>query len=84
MTRQVTVELPEEAMQMLRVRPEQLPQELRKAAVLHWFEEGRLSQGQAAVLLGVTRGEFFDLLSAHRVSPVQMTMADLDEDFRHG
>lgn len=68
MTRQVTVELPEEAMQVLRVRPEQLPQELREAAVLRWFEEGRLSQGQAAALLGVTRGEFFDLLSAHRVS----------------
>ncbi|MBE7537688.1 MAG: UPF0175 family protein [Opitutaceae bacterium] len=84
MTRQVTVELPEEAMQVLRVRPEQLPQELREAAVLRWFEEGRLSQGQAAALLGVTRGEFFDLLSTHRVSSVQMTVADLDEDFRHG
>ncbi len=84
MTRQVTVELPEEAMQVLRVRPEQLPQELREAAVLRWFEEGRLSQGQAAALLQVTRGELFDLLSAHRVSPVQMTTADLDEDFQHG
>ena len=71
-------------MQVLRVRPEQLPQELREAAVLRWFEEGRLSQGQAAALLRVTRGEFFDLLSAHRVSPVQMTTADLDEDFRNG
>ena len=70
-------------MKVLDVRPEQLPQELREAAVLRWFEEGRVSQGQAAALLGVTRGEFFDLLSLHRVSPVQMTTADLDEDFRH-
>jgi predicted HTH domain antitoxin len=84
MTRQVTVEFPEEATQMLRLRPEQLPQELREAAVLRWFEEGRLSQGQAAALLGISRGELFDLLSAHRVSPVQMTTADLDDDFRHG
>ena len=84
MTRQVTVEFPEEAMQVLGVRPEQLPQELREAAVLRWFEEGRVSQGQAAALLSLTRGEFFDLLNVHRVSPVQMTTADLDEDFRHG
>lgn len=84
MTRQVTVELPEEAMHVLRLRPDQLPQEVREAAVLRWFEEGRLSQGQAAALLSVTRGEFFDLLNAHRLSPVQMTTADLDEDFRHG
>lgn len=84
MTRQVTVEFPEEAMKTLDVRPEQLPQELREAAVLRWFEEGRVSQGQAACLLGVTRGEFFDLLNAHHLSPVQMTAADLEEDFRHG
>jgi predicted HTH domain antitoxin len=83
MTRQVTVEFPEEAMKALDVRPEQLPQELREAAVLHWFEEGRVSQGQAASLLGVTRGTFFDLLNAHRVSPIQMTTADLEGDFRH-
>ena len=71
-------------MKALDVRPELLPQELREAAVLRWFEEGRVSQGQAAALLSLTRGEFFDLLNVHRVSPVQMTTADLDEDFRHG
>jgi len=84
MTRQVTVELPEEAMQVLHLRPEQLPQQLREAAVLRWFEEGRVSQGQAAALLGISRGEFFDLLNARRVSPVQMSTADLEQDFRHG
>ncbi len=71
-------------MQALDLRPDQLPQELREAAVLRWFEEGRVSQGQAAYLLGLSRGAFFDLLNAHHVSPVQMTTADLDEDFRHG
>lgn len=84
MTRQVVVELSEEAVRVLRVRPDQLPQELREAAVLRWFEEGRLSQGQAATILDITRGEFFDLLSAHRLSPIQMTLAELDDDFRHG
>lgn len=84
MNRHVTVEFPEEAMKALDLRPEQLPQKLREAAVLRWFEEGRLSQGQAAAVLGLTRGEFFDFLRAHRVSPVQMTTADLEADFRHG
>lgn len=84
MTRQVTVEFPEEAVKAIPVQPERLPQEVREAAVLRWFEEGRVSQGQAASLLSITRGEFFDLLSAHRVSPVQMTTTELEEDFRHG
>jgi hypothetical protein len=30
------------------------------------------------------RGEFFDLLDQHHVSPVQMSVADLEEDFRRG
>ena len=54
------------------------------AAVLRWFEEGRLSQGQAAEMLGLKRGEFFDLLYEHRVSPVQMSVEDLDKDFQRG
>lgn len=84
MTRRVTVEFPEDAVKALPVRPESLSQEVREAAVLRWFEEGMVSQGQAASLLGIARGEFFDLLAAHRVSPVQMSTSDLDEDFRHG
>ena len=84
MTRQVTVEFPEAAMKSIHLTAEELPHALREAAVLRWFEEGRVSQGQASCLLGLTRGEFFDLLAAHRVSPVQMTTAELEEDFRHG
>lgn len=54
------------------------------AAVLRWFEEGRRSQGQAATTLGLKRGEFLDLLYEHRVSPVQMSVADLEKDFQRG
>jgi len=48
MTRPVTVQLPEDTAKAIDVRPEQLPHEVREAAVLRWFEEGRLSQGQAS------------------------------------
>ena len=58
--------------------------EMLVAAVLRWFEEGRLSQGQAAEMLGLRRGEFFELLYEHKVSPVQMSVEDLEEDFRRG
>lgn len=82
MTRAVTIELPEEAAEALHLRPELLPQAVREAAVLHWFEEGKLSQGQAANALGLPRGEFFDLLAAHGVSPVQVTPEELEDEFR--
>jgi predicted HTH domain antitoxin len=52
------------------------------AAVLRWFEEGKLSQGQAAEMLGLRRGEFFDALYEHRVSPIQMSVEDLEREFK--
>jgi predicted HTH domain antitoxin len=82
MTRPVTVQLPEETAKTIDVRPERLPHELREAAVLKWFEEGRLSQGQASSTLELTRGEFFDVLAKHHVSPIQLTVEELEEEFR--
>lgn len=84
MSQQVTVEVPEDAMQVLGEDAARFGRELLSAAVLRWFEEGRLSQGQAAEMLGLKRGEFFGLLYEHKVSPVQMSIEDLEEDFRRG
>ena len=84
MTRQVMVEIPEDALELLSHDASRFGREMFEAAVLRWFEEARLSQGQAATMLGLKRGEFFDLQHEHRVSPVQMSQADLDDDFRRG
>ena len=80
----VEVEVPEDALQTLGEDAASFGKEMLVAAVLRWFEEGRLSQGQAAEMLGLKRGEFFDLLYEHKVSPVQMSVEDLEEDFRRG
>ena len=71
-------------MTALAVKPEEFPRELLEAAVVHWFEEGRLSQGQSAEMLDLSRGQFLDLLSQHGVPAVQMTVEELEEEFRRG
>ena len=43
-----------------------------------------LSHGQSSELLGISRGEFFDLLHEHKVSPIQMSVEELEEEFRRG
>ena len=50
------------------------------AAVVKWYELGRVSQGKAAEILGLSRSEFLDLLSSYRVSAWQYTEAELDEE----
>lgn len=84
MTKQVTVEVPEETMRLLAEDAASFGREMFEAAAVRWFEEGRLSQGQAAEMLGLRRGEFFDVLYQHRVSPVQMSADELEEDFQRG
>ena len=84
MTKQVTVEVPEAALAVLCEEPAQFGRNMYETAVVKWFEEGRLSQGQAAEILGLKRGEFFDMLYKHQVSPIQMSLEDLEKDFRRG
>ena len=80
----MTVEVPEESLEVLGADAAKFSREMLVAAALRWFEEGRLSQGQAAEMLGLTRGEFFDLLYEHKVSPIQMSVEDLKKDFQRG
>ena len=80
----MTVVVPDASLEVLGEDAAKFGREMLVAAVLRWFEEGRLSQGQAAEMLGLTRGEFFDVLYEHRISPVQMSVEDLEKDFRRG
>jgi len=80
----VTVVVPDASLEVLGEDAAKFGREMLVAAVLRWFEEGRLSQGQAAEMLGLTRGEFFDVLYEHRISPVQMSVEDLEKDFQRG
>ena len=50
------------------------------AAVVKWFELGRVSQGKASEILGLSRAEFLDLLASCRVSAWQYSPRELDEE----
>jgi predicted HTH domain antitoxin len=84
MSTQVTVEVPEHAVEMFGGDAARFSRKMFETAVVKWFDEGLLSQGQASELLGLSRGEFFDLLQEHQVSPIQMTPDELAEECRRG
>lgn len=82
MTRLVTVEVSEDAIRLLGGGERQFARKMFETAVVKWFDEGRISQGQAATMLGLKRGEFFDVLAEHKISPIQLTPQELDEEFK--
>ena len=76
----VQFDLPEDVFSALRSTPEAFVDELRLAAAVKWFEAGRLSQGKAAEVAGVSRRAFHDALARYGVSAVQLSVDDLREE----
>lgn len=67
----MTLEMPDEALGDLRHDPTAFVDEMRLAAAVKWFETGRLSQGRAAEIAGLSRAAFLEALHRFDVSPFQ-------------
>ncbi|HBL30232.1 MAG TPA: hypothetical protein DD490_25650 [Acidobacteria bacterium] len=78
MTR-VQVEFDFDIFSTLRRSPEEVAREMRLAAAIIWYAQGRVSQGRAAEIAGVSRSELLDLFSQSGVSACQETLEDLAE-----
>jgi predicted HTH domain antitoxin len=80
----IQVEFDSDVFSTLRRSPEEIVREMRLAAAIVWYAQGRVSQGRAAELAGVSRAEFLDALSASGVSASQEMLEDLDEVLTRG
>lgn len=77
---QVTLELPDDVFSILRISPDSFAQELRLAAAVMWYDRGKISQGKAAELAGISRSAFLDALGRYHVSPFQVTPEELEQE----
>jgi len=71
------LEIPEDTAATLNFTPEDLPEQFRIAAAIKWYELGRVSQGRAAEIAGLSRSAFIELLGDYSVSPFQESPTDL-------
>ncbi len=77
---QLTINLPETAFSVLRIDPANFVKEMQLAAIIKWYEMGKLSQSKAAQLTGLSRQEFLSALYRYNVSPFQTTPDELREE----
>ena len=78
MTIKLSIELPDDSIDSIDADGEAFVRELRIAAAVKWYEQGRVSQGKAAALAGLSRSDFLGALSKYKVSPFQITPEELE------
>ena len=78
----LTIELPETVFSALHADPKEFTRQMRIAAAIKWYELGKISQNKGAEIAGLSRTEFIDALSQAKVSPLQITPEQLDEEIR--
>ena len=76
----ITLSVPEETAQALKLTPEKLAQELSLTAAMKLYELGKLSSGAATNLAGIPRLVFLSKLSEYGVNTFRLTEAELKED----
>ncbi len=78
-TRTLSFEVPEELIALLG-SPEAVAAKARQALVLELLREARISQGQAAQLLGLSRWEVLDLMAQHQIAAGPQTAEELRQE----
>lgn len=78
----VELEVPDEALDALRLTPQALSEELRLAAAMKLYELGRLSSGAAAALAGIPRVVLLARLGEYGVKTLRLSEDDLRQETR--
>ena len=77
---QIMVDFDSGALSALRQSPTEFAQEVKSAAVVQWYAEGRISQSKAAEILGLSRTDLLGELYRRRVPAVQADIEELREE----
>ena len=80
----MTIELPEKVFAAMRVDPDEFAKEMRLAAAVTWYEQGKISQEIAAKVAGLRRTDFLLVLPCMGRNSFLVDFNDLDRELARG
>ena len=78
----IRVEFPDELLVATREDPQAFTRKVMIYTLGHLYEQGKISSGIGAQVLGCDRLEFYRLLSEHGFSAIDYTAEELEEEAR--
>ena len=76
----LTIEVPDDAFSSLHRSPQELSREMRLAAAMLWYTQGRISHEKAAQFAGISRIAFIDALAAAKLPAFHVDVDELMEE----
>ena len=76
----LTIEVPDEAFAALHRSPQELGREMRLAAAMVWYTQGRISHEKAASFANVSRVDLIDALAAAKLPAFRVDVDELMEE----
>jgi predicted HTH domain antitoxin len=80
MEQMININFPSDLAVSLKMDEKEFTEEIKKAAMLKLYEQGKVSSGVAAKVLGISRLDFLDLLSKHNISFLESDEEKIKED----
>ena len=80
----IHITLPEAIHAVLHCAPDELDRELRLAAAVQWYQQGRISQEWAATIAGMDRTDFLLALARMGKDSFVVDLDDLDQELARG
>ena len=84
MTTPLLLEFPEEVFSALRLSPDELGREMRRAAAFYWYQRGQISQEIAAQVAGLDRTDFLMALAREGVDVFGVDFGALQRELGRG
>ena len=72
----ISIDIADDLLLALREHPQEVAHEMRVVTAVHYFQNRRLSLGQAARLAGMPRLDFLDILTAHGIAAFDLSAED--------
>jgi predicted HTH domain antitoxin len=76
----ITIEVPGDAFAALNRSPRELGQEMRLAAAMLWYTQGRISHEKAAQFAGISRIALIDALAEAKLPAFHVDVVELMEE----